>query len=274
MRYAKYFISISLVASLSSAGIVGLTKDITGIHIKPHNITQVYANGVVWSAGGAAFYPLDVASCIVWLDATDATTIQTVGSAVTNWVDKSTAKNSFAVCGTDYMRPAYNTEQINTLPVLSFDGGDILCSTLTPPAESTVFIVTRVDAFGGSKYLFGSQTGASLYAAGRPTAGTALALAGSYVSPFSFTWSGTVNLYEMAHSSTTLACWDGGVEKYNSARSGTVSTTAISIGGVNSGGTQSPRFNGALGEFIMYSRFLSDTERGQVESYLKSKWGL
>lgn len=65
MRLIRYMLFVALVASLSSAGIVGLTKDITAVHAQGHDITQVYANGVVWSSS-SAFSPLDLSPVLWW----------------------------------------------------------------------------------------------------------------------------------------------------------------------------------------------------------------
>ena len=51
-------------------------------------------------------------------------------------------------------------------------------------------------------------------------------------------------------------------------------SAAVQIGGRTWNGWTNRLFKGDVGELLIYNRLLAASERGQIESYLKSKWGL
>jgi len=93
----------------------------------------------------AAFSPLDL-SPVLWLDASDTSTITEVGGAVSQWDDKSGNGNDVAQ-GTAAAQPTSGTRTINSLNVLDFDGNDGLRTSaadiITQP--NTVFMVLEHD---------------------------------------------------------------------------------------------------------------------------------
>ena len=79
-----------------------------------------------FSSGGDApsGVPIDLGA-ILWLDASDATTITApVGGKVTVWADKSGYGNNATQSVTDASRPITGTRTMNSLNALDFDGID------------------------------------------------------------------------------------------------------------------------------------------------------
>ena len=90
-------------------------------------------------------------STVLWLDAADASTITTVGGAVSQWNDKS-GNGRNAVQGASSSRPTYTTNALNNKSVLTLDGTD---DFMTVPhadalnaqiAPSTVVVVYKKSA--------------------------------------------------------------------------------------------------------------------------------
>jgi hypothetical protein len=75
-------------------------------------------------SGGGAFSPTDISNCELWLDASDASTINLgVGNGVATWEDKSGQGNDVSQ-GTGTNQPLTNTETLNGKNVLVYDGID------------------------------------------------------------------------------------------------------------------------------------------------------
>lgn len=76
-------------------------------------------------AGDALWTPSQIATAL-WLDAGDPSTIASVSGAVSQWNDKSGNSRNFAATGT--ARPTLTANGLNSLPVLTFGGGQRLVS--------------------------------------------------------------------------------------------------------------------------------------------------
>jgi spore coat protein U-like protein len=93
----------------------------------------------------AAFSPLTVANCELWLDASDSSSVTLTSSAVSQWNDLS-GNNRHATQGTGNNRPTY-TDKVNGRNVITFDGtNDSLISGLASSVitgYATLFCVCR-----------------------------------------------------------------------------------------------------------------------------------
>jgi len=222
----------------------------------------------------------------LWLDASDTSTITESGGAVSQWNDKSgNAHNVTQATGA--AQPTTNLNTINQKNVLKFDGGDVMSGPMAVNAGSvTVFVVAKettevnfagllvlapssgsdqtttnglVTHAGGLGIIFESQRNASQ---------SVLALSGVsplgvYVGRFA-----SGGLTESFSNTATAA---------TSTASGTFgnSTTALVGGRYQSGSiSASFRFNGDIGEIIVYSATLTNNQMNSVGYYLSQKWGL
>ena len=235
--------------------------------------------------------PLDY-SPIVWLDASDTSTIVASGSPlkVSQWTGKS--GNGFNLTqGVSSAQPTTGTTTINGLNTIYFDGNDKLvflnASLFSNSSSATIFIVgSGTVSTAGNKGLFLARTVSGdaaraqvLAVSGQAQAGGRRLDADVYQSvnassiadntPFMvgaiFDWS-NAQLYVNVNG--TLTQRSGGFQT-----AGMVSSTAddISVG-------QNPRsagnpFVGSIGEIIVYPTILSTNERQFIEGYLRQKWG-
>jgi hypothetical protein len=227
----------------------------------------------------------------LWLDASDVTTITESGGSVSAWGDKSGNTRNFSQ-GTSGNRPTTGTRTLNGLNVIDFDGsddfmtgGDVL-DLLTNGV--TMFVVTKLDVASGVKGIAGKSRAAAnagrysfLYdstftalfedTAGRSATNTPSVQTNPYV------WAMRVI------RNSQLRLWrDGSVVATTTGLSGTTSynTTDIWMVGAyqsTTGGTpplSGSFMDGYIAEVVVFVRDLSDAEVDEMNTYLRSKWGL
>lgn len=250
--------------------------------------------------GAPPWTPLDIADCMLWLDADDPATI-TMGAApkVAGWLDKSVSALSFEQA-TSGNQPDLNTT-IYTRPCIDFEPMSsgifklISVGTVAIPADHTVFMAmnfnrrTEIAGYGAIGLQRGDTTDAL-------SAGTAahwmIVRSGAGTSggwQASMQPSGGDYAYEAARG--TYAADSKTVSTFTIA--GTLASAALDVGGVSKtlttaggptwtppsgtllvGGSdtlyQQPK--GSIAEIIMYSRVLTAPEIATVQAYLNAKW--
>jgi hypothetical protein len=77
---------------------------------------------------GVAFLPTDLSNLLLWLDASDASTITETLGAVSQWDDKS-GNGNHVTQGTASLQPVSGSNTLNSLNVIDFDGSDALVRT-------------------------------------------------------------------------------------------------------------------------------------------------
>lgn len=215
--------------------------------------------------------PQTISSLVGWFDATRITGLAD-GAAVGQWDDLSGASRHL-LQSTGANQPTYQTNELNSNPVVRFDGSNDTLATNAFTAEAqphTIFSVVRFASIAASSYIFdgigtadrhalfyftGSsqmeQYAGSSITGGAPSVGTGLI--------FSSVFNGASS--ELFKNGTSVATGDCGGNLI----------TGLTLGG---------RFNaidllnGDIGEVIVYNRALSVGERQQVEDYLTTKWGI
>lgn len=245
--------------------------------------------------------PKTIAGLQLWLDATtglyDATTggslVTTDSAAVARWEDLS-GNARHHTNATLNNRPILKTNQINGKNVVSFDG-----SNDTLFNNSTVFRnVSGYTFFGVKKNrsavtgaprtffdnndgstqirftLFTTATNSTRMRGRRLTTDTLTTL----TAPNNNTTIGSFELFSVIvdHTNTTVKLFKNGslnASSVNFLTSGNTSDVSFRtiIGGF--GGTSSMA-DIDVAEIIAYHGVLSDTDRGKIESYLTTKWGL
>ncbi len=234
--------------------------------------------------------PTSISDLLLWVDATDASTITTVGGSgadqyeVTEWADKSGNNCDFAP-EAGVSRPEYNPGttawQINSKDCLHFDATDWLHSGNLGRTEIgfTMFWVQEQD------------TSSLLWHAPWTTSFNALS-----------TWvynSGNLR-YRQAEAQFKSGVEDNDPHMYSVSKdipaSGNTATayayrdsaTAFGSGSDTLGASHGTHTNigalsatyasngfvGTLGEVVYYDRPLNATERTQVTNYLMTKWGI
>jgi hypothetical protein len=235
----------------------------------------------------SGFTPLSIPSCYLWLDAADANTLTLSGSSVSQWNDKS-GNGYHASQATPTRRPTLQTNQINGLPAIKWDGvDDNLTGTMTYPTtgQTTLLVLFRIVALGdgspvdqrifdigGNGYgNFASPSGslsseAILWLAGATYPGSALY---TQVAPTT-----GVKLYSVLANGTSSLMWRYGnaMATFGTGATITPTGTTYTLGNIASGANSS-MFSGQIAEIVFYSRNLTTSERQQVEGYLSYKWG-
>jgi len=225
--------------------------------------------------------PTDISGLQLWLDASDISTLfqddakttpvtadaQTVGA----WADKSGSGND-ATQSTADNEPTYNTGQQNGLPMITFDGtSDAMALSMTVGAGNYTFFAVLKD--GTTGYIFDAETGRLIF--GEKTA------APSEMGFFDGGWSQGGEGLDSDPSVYTWVLDNAGASMFKNGSALTLDDTGytpVAIGGqvaIGSGFNQSSsRFNGKMGELVLYNAALSSANRGQVENYLAGKWGV
>jgi hypothetical protein len=245
------------------------------------------------------FQPIDIASCALWLDAADLSTISpaniTSGTAITQWNDKSLT-GTFAVPerGSSGVAPIFS----NTAGVPSIfinNGGVNTNYSATTFAQLTLQrnIQTTQDYTVFAVINFNTVTNASLqaiYSNHRATvaesrspnfgAGGTFEFRTSVLREFNGAFIGTGILQTCLTSSSNLFSQTRNGSAYLSVSSSPANRFTEdagpfpTIGGTftTTNGSDNRFTTGHFHEIILYNRALSSNERQQVEGYLAAKW--
>jgi hypothetical protein len=217
----------------------------------------------------AAFSPTDVANLKVWLKADQISLAD--NDPIDTWADQS--GNALDVTASSTARPTYQTNELNSLPIVRFDGiNDALTrSSFTNLSQpNTIFCIRKHlstptgheidgDTGAGARNLVGYLSGPvyALYA-GTVLSGGTLA----------------VDTWEL-----TEAVFNGGSSTLHVNGASTLSGAAgaQALGGVlriGGGDGASFFFGGDMAEVVIYNADIGSTNRGLVRAYLCSKWAL
>lgn len=210
------------------------------------------------------FKPTDITDCALWLKADDG--VQTDGSVVTNWLDRS-GNNNHAVQGDALRQPTLTNGVINGLPVVRFaDTGQYLTFNSTIVAqESTVFIIFRQTGANGWYQPLDSkgQGGNSWLHMIRDNNTRCLEEGGGAQSIYTGESSGAWRVQAMQLAQGDYRLW---LDTILFGTSGNMRTFTPF--------TDVGSFPGELAEVVVYRRTLTMSERNHVDSYLAAKYGV
>jgi hypothetical protein len=219
------------------------------------------------------FFPTAISGCQLWMDATDSTTITRSGANVTQWNDKA---NLYT--GTATNNPQYNSNPINGLPTIHFDGASARYVLLTANNFNYSFMtyVMVIRWVSGSGGFMGTDTPSNYGRALQVTSPYVYMLLYSqfYTTTVQLTANQPCILSAYFNSTTDFTVIVNGVKTLFSVGqgAGNTNTNGFNIGVSNPSNTGSHSFD--MGEGIVYNSILSDSQRQQVEGYLAWKWGL
>jgi hypothetical protein len=236
---------------------------------------------------GQAWTPAETNALVMWYDASDASTILTSGSTVTNWLDKST--NSLHLTS-KVNNPSY-TRTINGRSAIDFDNCKLYTTNSHPLQGNKTMMIASViiyDTFRSSAnglFQLGYVTGSYIPAwMGGSTNGYMMGSSGSW------SFYGTVttqtpliqigtrlagdhafqnSMYTNGATATYTGNWAQGQAKPSICN-------GLMIGdgrGAAFGGMSSYYLDGAVGEIVVCSSTNTDL-RVTLEGYLAWKWGL
>ena len=237
------------------------------------------------------FIPTQISGLVLWLDASDATTITQSSGNITQWRDKSTS----ALTATASNNPTLVPNIQNGFPGISLDGSTQyfnLGNNLNMGTNQIyIFIVSKFNSTADGaiigKSLYGSQGGR--YSLLRSGALIPLIEAGGGAvnnSGLNSDTSTSPRLLNMAWDRSTIYLYQNGTSVFSVGLSDSSNLTtgnSLLIGAYQNGSGGVPPvaglyMNGYIHEILMYmtptGSPLGDTARQQIESYLAQKWGL
>ena len=257
----------------------GLRSSLPGTHpfasVSPYQTSKVpYSIGnAVKATSSSYFYPTAISGCQLWMDAADSTTITRSGANITGWNDKA---NLYT--GTATNSPQYNSNPINGLPTIHFDGASsryvlITANNFNYSTMTYCLVIRWVSGSGG---FMGTDTPGNY---GRALAvsspNTQLLLYSQfYTTSVALTAGQPCILFGYFNGTSDFTVILNGVKTLFSVAQGTgnTNTNGFNIGLFNPTNGGSHSFD--MGEGIVYNSILTDTQRQQVEGYLAWKWGL
>lgn len=218
-------------------------------------------------------YP-NISNLYARYDASTSGNVSLSGTSVTQWTDISGNSRNMTASGSE--SPTYVTAGKNSLNTISFDGTDdkLQTSSFSFTNPATLFFVIKMNSFQSYKAIFDGINN---------NTANIVANNDSSVNKFAFYSSGweTVQLTSVNSGTWYRMTWvfDGaGSLAYTNDNSpvtwtdGNISDIGgFRLGEGDGGGEHSPM---ELGEFIVYNRALNSTERGQVNSYLSTRWAI
>jgi hypothetical protein len=213
------------------------------------------------------FSPRQIPGCALWLDAADSSTV-TGTSPITAWTDKSVAGRTVTITS----GPTYGTTSQAGNRTLSFNNNTITTSIASAvgTGDFTLVAVWYQSAAGTNTVLsLGTVASSS----------QSLGFSGNKYNFYQF---GDVN--ESAYSTATpswvvqIGTRIGSVKKvYINGNVGTTPSSTsydASVTTVTIGKGDNFAISGEIGEILIYTGTMSDTNRQLLESYLAQKWGL
>ena len=219
------------------------------------------------------FIPTQISGCQLWMDAADSTTITRSGANVTQWNDKA---NNYSGPATN--NPQYNSNPINSLPTIRFDGASnryvLISANNYNYSFMTYFMVIRW--ISGSGGFMGTDTPSNY--------GRALAVSSPNVQLLLYNQFYTTSIPLTANQPCILSAYFNGTTNFTVILNGTPTVFAVAqgFGNTNTNGFNIGVFNPTnggnhsfdMGEGIVYSSILNDPQRQSIEGYLAQKWGL
>lgn len=221
-----------------------------------------------------SFSPPDISNLALWLDASDSSTITQSGGSVSLWADKS-GNGYNASQATGASQPQTGVSTINGNNALTFNGSSSFFSVapalrnIIRNSPETTALVYRTNAVsnqiqfamnigGTSVKTMRVQNSATYSASG---SGPALAVSVTIDTNAHIAGFRRNGVNRMTYHDAATATDTNGVDSnYDNA---------IYVGRGATGNYHS----GELAEIILYNKALSDAEKLQLDTYLKSKWG-
>ncbi len=232
--------------------------------------------GAVAAAGSGFSDPTSVSGLVFWFDASDASTFTySSGVVVSQWNDKSGGGRNATQAATGSQPSRSGT--INSLASVVFDGSNDFMTTGTYAlaASHTTFVVARNTATGTQRTVWRSNSGGDSRTY-RTTGGNIAFFDGTVVD--------TGNAWGTSSARLVAAIFDGGTPanslyaidsgSWTSMNPGNIANTTSAAGiGTDNPSASSGAWTGDVCEIVVYDGALSSTDRDNVRTYLKNKWG-
>lgn len=239
-------------------------------------------NHFLRAAGKAIWTPAQITTAL-WLDAADASTVNTVSGAVSQWNDKSGNGNHVAQSQSD-LRPVVASNVLNSKPIIRFDGSNDRLETASALFTTPIFGVYSVTAnrnpSGESSWAgqyLANETGRTLiYQNGAGTRLMAIFDGSGNAASFNGIPNTSFHLFGYEKNLNNASIYYEGVNVGTSSNlSTTISNTSwkIADSAAGTGGVFFPVQLDAAEIVILFTPASVNT-RQKLEGYLAHKWGL
>lgn len=258
----------------------------------PRTIRLGVADAVAASSIESIDLGLGIPGLVLWLDASETSSITTSTGGVRDWADLSGSGYTASQLSYVAQRPQTGTRTQNGLNVIEFDGGDLLLVGLSwfSLSASTTFIVMQADNSNNAALLQQTRSTASAPVFGlRMISSVANFAKRTNTSVLEVNLSDSVNIADASphllwvsedSSAVNLSTDDGTPVVDGSPGAGALTVNLTTIGGRQTGGPTFPDstwdtfLTGWIGEIRVYDNVLSTGDRNTVVAELESKWGL
>lgn len=214
-------------------------------------------------AGG--FSPLDL-SPVLWLDASDTSTITESGGSVSQWDDKS-GNGYNVVQATAALQPTTGTRTLNGLNVIDFIPNDVMsAASFSLSQPFTLFSVATLDASGATPQFLVNGSATAFQAINQ----NARIYAGTNLSGSATLGLSTGLLLRYTANSTSSSIYVDGVLDVN-GNAGSNGMTGLDIGNQAATGRQ---WDGTIAEIIVVDGTLTADQIAATEQYLAAKWNV
>lgn len=255
--------------------------------------------GGVWPSVTVPFSPPSL-NPVLWLDASDTSTITESGGAVSQWNNKGSLGNFTQATGA--VQPTTGANTLNGLNVIDF-AGDYLTSADAASAykfmhDGTTYLVCMVAKHNGTTKVYygnnGTTTGATgvSYYSENPSSNLAILISNSTgsvtTSPAVATMTSVIT--NDTFTVQTMLCdpdngtaaervaafFDAGSANKTNTRTGTVSSSnPTNVFQIGAGGNNVAPLTGSIAEIIIVSGAnATETNRVALRNYLNDKWAV
>ena len=224
--------------------------------------------------------PYGLSGLRLWLRG-DGGVISGSTGAVSLWEDQSGHGND-AVQSTGTSQPSLQTNQLNRLPVLRFDGTNdylsVARAATIEPSTITIAAVAKHTGGGTSDYAVVAVKGNAWTSAGygllRQSTGNARAFINHYTNTqVTASWpSSSWNVLMNRYDGTAVKLFQNGAETASHTTSTTMAHENLPL--YLGGRAGSYQLQGDIAEVILFNRALSATERKEIDAYFFQKYNL
>ena len=243
-----------------------------------YNKALLYTNKVI----AKSFNPTQISGCALWLDGADTTSIQTSGSSVTQWNDKS--GNGYAAVKASFSGGTITLSSQNRLTTVDVGANVMTIASFPWTTWNTMFFVISTDT-----WIYSAGTSGSGYQGYTFTGNWLLFVTSAggngYLDSVYPLDTQIISVLGLTNQYCIFAIgYGGGTQVSNYTINGTLRYSTTTPGGIAQGTTTTQvningNFNTAFGtsriaEILHYNRELTRIQRQQLEGYLAWKWGI